>query len=104
MLGTPAVASAWAAGRSLDRAAAMAVARGIPRPVSTTLVAAESGLSPRELDVLALLVEGAPDQVIAEALFIYRKTASNHVAAILEKLGAGNRTAAATQAVRRGFV
>ena len=54
--------------------------------------------------MLALLVEGASDQEIADGLFISRKTASNHVAAILEKLGAGNRTAAATLAVRKGFV
>ena len=103
-IGTPVVAAAWSAGRSLDRATAMAVVRSIPRPASASTTAAKSGLSPRELDVLSLLVEGAPDQEIADALFISRKTASNHVAAILEKLGAGNRTAAATLAVRRGFV
>lgn len=103
-IGTPAVAAAWNAGRSLDRDGANALARSVPRPASQAAVAADSGLSPRELDVLALLVEGASDQDIADGLFISRKTASNHVAAILEKLGAGNRTAAATLAVRKGFV
>ena len=104
LIGTPAVAAAWNAGRALDRKGANSLARGIPRPASQAVVTTDSGLSPRELDVLALLVEGASDQDIADGLFISRKTASNHVAAILEKLGAGNRTAAATLAVRKGFV
>jgi DNA-binding CsgD family transcriptional regulator len=63
-----------------------------------------TGLTPREREVLRLLVDGASDQEIAEHLFISRKTASNHVAAILERLGVANRTAAAALAVRRGLV
>jgi DNA-binding NarL/FixJ family response regulator len=61
-------------------------------------------LTPREREVLRLLVEGASDPEIAARLFISRKTASNHVAAILERLGVANRTAAAALAVRRGLV
>lgn len=62
------------------------------------------GLSARELDVLRLLAEGASDSEIAERLYISRHTASKHVAAILEKLDAPNRTTAVAIAYRRGLV
>lgn len=74
------------------------------RSVTVPAGAEDDGLSRREREVLAMLVEGASDLEIAEALFITRRTASKHVAAILEKLGASNRTAAATIAHRRGLV
>jgi DNA-binding NarL/FixJ family response regulator len=45
------------------------------------------GLSPRELHVLALLVEGRANREIGAALFISDKTASVHVTHILDKLG-----------------
>jgi len=64
-----------------------------------------SGLSPREREVLRLMVEGASNDEIAVALNIARRTAAaQHVAAILGKLGASNRTAATTIALRRGLV
>ena len=61
-------------------------------------------LSPRELDVLRLVVDGRSNQEIATALFISRPTVANHVASILSKLGVDSRTAAATWAVRQGLV
>jgi len=54
--------------------------------------------------VLRLLAAGHSDRQIAAALSISRKTAGNHVANILAKLGVESRTAAATLAVRRGLV
>jgi DNA-binding NarL/FixJ family response regulator len=60
------------------------------------------GLTARELEVLRLLVEGKSDRAIAEALFVSRHTAANHVASILGKLGVPARAAAAW-AVRRGL-
>jgi DNA-binding CsgD family transcriptional regulator len=70
---------------------------------------AESGpssihLSPREAEVLALLAEGAPNKVIARRLDISVHTAKFHVAAILVKLGAANRTDAIATAMRQGLV
>jgi non-specific serine/threonine protein kinase len=59
-----------------------------------------SGLTPRELDVLRLLVDGLSDREIAERLFISPHTVMRHVAGILNKLGVPSRTAAATWAVR----
>ncbi|RWO51418.1 helix-turn-helix transcriptional regulator [Mesorhizobium sp.] len=61
-------------------------------------------LSPRESEVLALLAEGAPNKVIARRLNISVHTAKFHVAAILIKLGAANRTDAIAIAMRQGLV
>jgi predicted ATPase/DNA-binding NarL/FixJ family response regulator len=61
-------------------------------------------LTPRETEVLLLIVEGASDREIAEALFISPHTAMRHVANILNKLGLHSRTAAATFAVRNGLI
>ena len=61
-------------------------------------------LSPREVEVLALLAEGAPNKVIARRLNISVHTAKFHVAAILIKLGAANRTDAIAIAMRQGLV
>ena len=51
-------------------------------------------LTPREHEVLLLVAAGQTDRDIAEALFISRKTASNHVANILGKLQVRTRGAA----------
>lgn len=61
-------------------------------------------LSPRETEVLALLAEGASNKVIARHLDISVHTVKFHVAAILVKLGAVNRTDAIATAMRQGLV
>jgi predicted ATPase/DNA-binding CsgD family transcriptional regulator len=61
------------------------------------------GLTPREMDVLRLVVAGQTDREIAETLFISRRTAEWHVAAILGKLGVRSRAAAVAAAVRAGI-
>ena len=61
-------------------------------------------LTARERDVLALLAEGLPNKAIAAALGISDQTVKFHVAAIIGKLGAANRTDAVRRAVRRGLV
>lgn len=57
-------------------------------------------LTPRELDVLALLGEGLTNREIGDKLFISDKTASVHVSRILSKLSVPNRAAAAAAAQR----
>jgi ATP/maltotriose-dependent transcriptional regulator MalT len=52
-------------------------------------------LSPREVEVLRLLIGGASNPAIADTLVISRFTAKNHVASILQKLGVTTRTQAA---------
>jgi DNA-binding CsgD family transcriptional regulator len=61
-------------------------------------------LTPRELEVLRMLAEGAANKTIAWKLEISEHTAKFHVASILAKLNAGTRTEAVTQGVRRGLI
>ena len=61
-------------------------------------------LTAREHEVLALLAEGLPNKAIAHALGISDQTVKFHVAAIIGKLGASNRTDAVRRAIRRGLV
>ncbi|MBY0552510.1 MAG: response regulator transcription factor [Candidatus Obscuribacterales bacterium] len=61
-------------------------------------------LSPRELEVLQLIVDGLSNQQIAEKLIISLATAKTHVRNILNKLAVDDRTQAAVQAMRRGLV
>jgi len=65
---------------------------------------AGESLTARELDVLALMAEGLPNKAIAQALGISDQTVKFHVAAIIGKLGAANRTDAVRRAIRRGLV
>lgn len=58
--------------------------------------AAERNLSRREVEVLALVADGATNAQIAAQLFITESTAKAHVGRILRKLGVSNRVEAAT--------
>lgn len=69
-----------------------------------TEAVAHEELTQRELEVLNLVADGLTNKEIAERLFISAKTARNHVASCLLKLGAGDRTEAVTTAVRRGLI
>lgn len=103
-LGEAAYTVAWLDGTSWSLQEALDRVRALPRPEQAGTESQIGNLSPRETAVLRLLVEGRSDAEIADALFISRKTASNHVAAIIEKLGVSNRTAAATRAIRQDLV
>jgi NarL family two-component system response regulator LiaR len=63
----------------------------------------DPGLSDREQQVLALLVEGLSNEEIAERLSISQATARHHVSACIGKLGASNRTQAAVLAVKHNL-
>jgi DNA-binding NarL/FixJ family response regulator len=63
-----------------------------------------SPLTPRELEILRLIVEGRENGEIAQVLVISPATAKNHVAHVLDKLGMQNRVQAAVYAVRSGLV
>lgn len=72
-----------------------------PRPAASALA---EPLSDRELEVLNLIAEGQSNKLIAHALGISEHTVKTHVASIFVKLGAGSRTEAVAQAIRRGLV
>lgn len=61
-------------------------------------------LSPREREVLLLIVQGQSNKEIGATLGLAENTVKNHVKMILEKLGVADRTQAATRALQRGLV
>jgi DNA-binding NarL/FixJ family response regulator len=61
-------------------------------------------LTPRELQVLQLLAQGASNKTIARRLEITPHTAKFHVASIVAKLAATGRTDAVAKAMRLGLV
>ena len=61
-------------------------------------------LSGRELEVLRLLAAGKPNQQIAGELVVALSTVKKHVAHILDKLGAANRTEATARARELGLL
>jgi DNA-binding NarL/FixJ family response regulator len=61
-------------------------------------------LTVRETEVLGLLRKGLTNPEIAELLGITRRTAKAHVAAILVKLEAADRTEAVTRGFERGLL
>lgn len=104
-LGDAKFEAAFASGRSLDLDRAAAEGRtaaeflmAIPDPKPTASTA-RFGLTPREQQVLALIVAGNSDRQIAAILAISRRTAGAHVAALFTRLGVNSRT----EAVRRAL-
>jgi DNA-binding CsgD family transcriptional regulator len=88
-----------------DELARLATRARIPLPgVAPSAASPDSGLTARELEVLSLLADGRTNREIGEALFISPKTASVHVSNLLMKLGAANRTEAASLARDRGLL
>jgi DNA-binding NarL/FixJ family response regulator len=60
-------------------------------------------LTPRQMDVLRLILRGMPIKVIARELGISGSTAKAHTSAILHALGVTTRTEAVVEAGRRGL-
>lgn len=61
-------------------------------------------LTPREREVLALIVKGGTNREIADTLFLSLDTVRNHVASILAKLGVHSKLQAAAVATQRGLI
>jgi DNA-binding NarL/FixJ family response regulator len=78
----------------------------VPPELAARLAARQprSQLSPRELDVLRLVMGGKRNKEIAGALDISEGTVKIHVSSILTKLGVSDRTEAVTAALQRGIV
>jgi DNA-binding CsgD family transcriptional regulator len=67
---------------------------------TTAPVRFPDGLSPREVQILALVARGLSNREIGTSLTISEHTAANHVRSILRKTGCANRTEAASYAHR----
>jgi DNA-binding NarL/FixJ family response regulator len=61
---------------------------------ANTVPLADLGLTPRQTDVLALLLKGQPNKLIARELNVSVETVKDHVAAVLRTLGVSSRTQA----------
>jgi two-component system, NarL family, response regulator LiaR len=85
----------------LDRQIARAVISHLqpPRQKTSPIV-----LSPRELEILKLLVEGCSNPEIAEVLYISLSTVKAHIRSIMNKLAVDDRVQAAVVAMRSGLV
>ncbi len=79
--------------------------RFLPPPVAESLAARtpNSDLSPREREVLSLMVHGKSNKDIASSLGITEATVKCHVSVILERLGVNDRTQAVIAALQRGL-
>ena len=64
---------------------------------------AELGLTERQVDVLALVMEGKSNKLICRALDLAEPTVKNHVSAILKALGVTNRTEAVLAVAALGW-
>lgn len=110
-LGDQAVSDLWAAGLLLDSDAAVSLALAIRQPggpdrhtaAPSARAAAPSagGLTARELQIADLIVGGASNKAIADALVITPATAARHVANIMRKLGFNSRAQIAAWALSR---
>ena len=76
----------------------------VSNPGRETRLPVEAGLTRREREVLDLLAAGASNKVIARRLGLSFHTAKAHVAAVLQKLGAGSRADAVARGARAGLV
>jgi DNA-binding CsgD family transcriptional regulator len=93
-------------------AATLSAARALDADPDAYLVAASETtgetlvepLTPRELQVLALVADGLPNKAIAASLGVSDETVKFHLGSVFGKLGASNRTDAVRQALRRGLI
>jgi DNA-binding NarL/FixJ family response regulator len=78
--------------------------RRVREPDKLELPGTGEALTPRELEVLELIVRGLDNCEIARALYLSQHTVRNHVSSIFVKLQVENRVQAAVRAVRSGLV
>jgi DNA-binding CsgD family transcriptional regulator len=107
-MGDEAFEAEYTAGRALDPAGVLAALTHTDAPAGQARTAvsgaAETVLTPREVDVLKLVAQGLNNPDIAQRLFLSEHTVHRHLANILRKLGLSSRAAAAAWGVRTGLV
>jgi DNA-binding NarL/FixJ family response regulator len=67
------------------------------RPHDVLVTAAELGLSPRQGQILELVLQGLPNKRIAQSLSLSESTVKEHVTGILQRLGVSNRVKVITK-------
>ena len=87
----------------LNREPAAAAGPDQPAAAARRPSPAELGLTGRQVDVLALMMQGKSNKLICRALDLAEPTVKNHVSAILKALNATNRTEAVLAAAALGW-
>jgi DNA-binding CsgD family transcriptional regulator len=87
--------------RGADEAASLL--RGIGAAASTPARSPAAPLTPRERDVLRLMVDGRSNEAIARELFLSKRTVEHHVGSVLAKLGLPTRAEVIARALRAGL-
>jgi len=75
-----------------------------PSPIVPEELLRESGISPREYEVLQLMAAGLSNQEIADRLFISLNTVKTHISNLYLKLDVQRRTQAIQKAKERGLM
>jgi DNA-binding NarL/FixJ family response regulator len=101
-LDAEAVTRLQAQGAALDASSAVELALAAPSPRPVPGPAAPGGLTPREREIVALIVQGRSNKAIGEELVISPATVARHIANILLKLGFSSRAQVAAWAARAG--
>lgn len=81
-----------------------ALSSSVQARVVARAIRLDDQLSPRELEILAALAQGASNRQLAKELFISESTVKTHLAHLFAKLGVDNRTAAVAEGRRRRLV
>lgn len=81
-------------------------ARFVPKHLESQLLhrLPDSGITPREKEVLQLIAEGLSTADIAARIEVAEKTVRIHISNVLEKLGARDRTQALVMALKQGII
>jgi DNA-binding CsgD family transcriptional regulator len=75
--------------------------RQLPDQVDT--LGRDAGLSPREVEILALITQGLSNQQIVERLQLTINTLKSHIRSIYRKIRASSRSQAVAWAMQHGF-
>ena len=86
-------------GLKLTKTEQVVVVREVPVPAPATFTLNEAklgdlGITPRELEILALIAQGLSNRGIAERLFVSENTVKTHSSRLFDKLSAKRRTQA----------
>ena len=102
-VGAASCGESWLSPTVASQVVRRAVNQQLPFHSSPETSALESGLTPREIEILCLLADGLDNTAIAERLTVTKRTIQNHISNIYGKLGVTSRVEAILYAIRQGW-